>query len=256
MLIDQSKKKKYSYILDDIIKRSLERWPRYNHHKSFPCIKNKKRDNQKGASALMHRLIGKLERDRPPLKDESLLYIYTYIHNWKKFHRTSRSTRHAFEAKIYTRNSYLRKGAPLKGYRCINCLWNVISATLCTVRIIHRNEKDEEEERKREREKIARFKPIYSRKSETIGRVPLFDPWTTCTWNVSESVFRFKSHFLPRLTGWNRKWMDRLHGSPRHGRRDKPRRGLQRGISRENGVNLNWLKFENVARSFFFLFLA
>lgn len=43
----------------------------------------------------------------------------------------------------------------------------------------------------------------------------------------------------------------RLHGSPRHGRRDKLRRGLQRGISREKRVNLNWLKFENVARSFF-----
>lgn len=42
--------------------------------------------------------------------------------------------------------------------------------------------------------RMARFKPIYSRKSETI------DSWTTCTCNVSESLFRSKSHFLPRLT--------------------------------------------------------
>lgn len=98
----------------------------------------------------MHRLIGKLEQD---CRQRRILALYIYIHNWKKFHRTSRSTRHAFEAKIYTRNSYLRKGAPLKGYRCINCLWNVISATLCTVRIIHRNEKDEKEEGERGKER-------------------------------------------------------------------------------------------------------
>lgn len=66
-----------SYILNDIIKRWLERWPRYNH-KSFSYIKNEKRDNQKGASALMHRLIGKLEQDRRQRR-KSLLYIYISI---------------------------------------------------------------------------------------------------------------------------------------------------------------------------------
>lgn len=84
--------------------------------------------------------------------------------------------------------------------------------------------------------RMARFKPIYSRKSETI------DSWTTCTCNVSESLFRSKSHFLPRLARMepegNGQYTTVLQQGEGRGPRDKPRRGLQRVLA-EKGVNSN-----------------
>ena len=99
---------------------------------------------------------------------------------------------------IYSRSSYLRKGAlePLKGYWCINCLWNS-SRRRCVpfaLSIERRNDVDTAQQDGRKGRRVSRFTRAnhrrytaefsFSRFSLSLSRAD------SCSWNVPESRSR------------------------------------------------------------------